>query len=289
MKKLFFLAVACCLMACQQNGPEQQSSNSTQEQTKQTKSITFNIAAFSVSTQAMAPSGLRKAPILDDQDGQALTDLYIFEGSTQLAHQTSDAADFGTLTLTLDYGSHNLAFIATRSTGVTISNGILHATSVRPTFGTRQTITVGDSSDEFDITISRITGQLIITMQDAIPADADHLIVQVAQKYDDLTIATFAGANPYAFSQSVNITSKVGMSNQTWTLNIFAAVYGEQYTTDVTLSVYKSDDSLIAQHVIHNVPLVTNTKTILSGEMFGGQNFTITADHTWEDSLNPAW
>ena len=280
---LLFAAISAAFIFVACNKPSEEPTPA------KTKQVTFTVQAFSVTTQPMQAPAIRKAQILDDEGGNALTDLYIFEGSTQLAHQTSDMDDFGTVTLTLEYGNHNLSFVATRSDGITIDGNILKATSLRPTFGKLQAVTVGDATDEFDITLTRITGQMILTIEDAIPNDAAKLTIQIAEKYNDLNMTNFNGANVYAFSQDVNITSKQGQTNQTWTLNILSATYGDQYTTNVTLSVYRSDDSLISQHVIANVPLATNTKTLLTGKMFSGQAFTVTADVTWEYPINGVW
>lgn len=276
MKKsiLFSLLFGAILLSCSNDGP------------KPTKQVTFNVDAFHVSTQPM--SGPRHAPILDDNDGQALTDLYIFDGTTQLVHQTSDMESFGTATLVLEYGAHNLSFIATRSLGQSYATGVLSVTSLRPTFGKLQSITVSDATDAFDIALNRVTGQMIITIEDAIPADADHITFQIAQKYDNLLVASLNGTGGYDFEQTASLTSFVGTEGKMFTLNMLAPTYQNQYTTDVTISVYRSDDSLLAQHVIDDVPICSNTKTLLSGELFGGQAFTITANHEWEDSLN-AW
>ena len=278
MKKILFYCAALALLSSCNSKPE--------DPTTATRDVTFKIDAFHVQTAAMAP---RKAPILDDTDGQALTDLFIFDGTTQLAHQTSDLETFGEVTLTMTYGTHNLSFVATRSTSINFDEGVLAMTSIRPTFGKLQTITVSDATDAFDITIQRITGQLIITIEDAIPADADHITFNIAEKYDDLNVTTFAGVDAYAFEQTASLTSSVGQSGKTYTLNMLSPTYGDQYTTDVTLSVYRSDNTLVAQHLIQNVPIATNTKTLLTGKMFSGQAFTVTADVTWEDPINGVW
>lgn len=277
MKKsiLFSLLCGAFLLSCSNDEP------------KQTKQVTFTVDAFHVSTQPMhAPS---KAPILDDNDGQALTDLYIFDGTTQLAHQTSDMESFGTVTLSIEYGSHNLSFIATRSLGLSYADGVLSCTSLRPTFGKLQAVTVSDATDAFDIEMNRVTGQLVITIEDAIPNDADHLTFTVSKKYDQLNVTTLNGSWMYAFEQTVSLTSAVGQTGKHWTLNMLCPTYTTQYTTDVTLAVYRSDDSLIAQHTIADVPVCSNTKTLLHGELFRGQSFTISANHTWEDALEPSW
>ena len=277
MKKYLFFAAMCSVVMASCSG----------EEPKQTKQVTFSIDAFHVQTQPMnAPS---KAPILDDNDGQALTDLYIFDGTTQLAHQTSDMESFGTVTLALEYGSHNLSFVATRSLGLSYADGVLSCTSLRPTFGKLQAVTVSDATDAFAIELNRVTGQLVITIEDAIPADADRLTFTVSKKYDQLNVTTLNGSGMYAFEQTVSLTSIVGQTGKQYTLNMLCPTYGTQYTTNVTLAVYRSDDSLIAQHTIADVPVCSNTKTLLHGELFSGQSFTITANHEWEDDLEPSW
>ena len=274
MKKQLFFAALCSIMliSCSQNEP------------KQAKQVSFNVSSFSITQQSMnAP---RRAPILDDQDGTALTDLYVFDGTTMLVHQTSDLEAFGCVTLTLEYGSHDLSFIATRSIGQSYSAGVLSVTGVRPTFGKLQSITISDATDAFDIVLNRVTGQLIINIEDAIPADADYIKFQIAQKYDNLLVASLNGTGVYTFEQTASLTSSVGITDKSFTINMLSPTYQTQYTTDVTVSVYRSDDSVIAQHIIHDVPVCSNTKTILSGEMFGGSSFTITANHSWEDHIN---
>ena len=275
MKKTLLLAAMCCLLLACHDEP------------KQTKQVTFHVDAFKVSTQPMkAP---QRAPILDDADGVALTDLYIFDGTTLLAHQTSDMEAFGTVSLVMEYGAHTMSFVATRSDGQSYESGVLSVTGVKPTFGKVQSITIGDAADAFEVTMQRVSGQLVVTFTDEIPADAETLRIEIATKYDDLDITTLNGANGYAYSRDVAINGKAGKAGQSWTLNTLAAVYGEQYTTDVTLTVLRADASVIAQHLIEDVPLASNTKTLLTGEMFAGQTFGVSVDHTWAEDLQPAW
>lgn len=275
MKKTLFLAAMCCLLLACHDEP------------KPTKQVTFHVDAFKVSTQPMkAP---QRAPILDDADGMALTDLYIFDDTTLLAHQTSDMDAFGTVSLVMEYGAHTMSFVATRSDGQNYESGVLSVTAVKPTFGKVQSITIGDAADAFEVTMQRVSGQLVVTFTDEIPADAETLRIEIATKYNDMDVTTLNGANGYAYSRDVVINGKAGKAGQSWTLNTLAAVYGEQYTTDVTLTVLRADASVIAQHLIEDVPLVSNTKTLLTGEMFVGQTFGISVDHTWEENLQSAW
>ena len=75
--------------------------------------VVFKVSAFEQTTDPMnSPRRAPQATILDDEGGVALTDLYVFDGSTQVAHQVyaDDNDAFGTVTLDLTHGNHNLSF-----------------------------------------------------------------------------------------------------------------------------------------------------------------------------------
>jgi len=278
MKKyLFLFAILAFLFA----------SCNIKDEPKQMKEVTFNVAAWTIDQQPM--NGPRRVPILDDNDGLSMTDLFVFDAGELLVHQTNDQQDFGVVTLTLEYGSHNLSFVSTRSDSPTVDGNLLKTNSLRPTFGKLQTVTVSDATDAFDITLSRLTGQIIITFEDEIPADAHHLVVQVDTQYNHLNVTTFAGANAHEFNQSVNIVARRGLSGERWTLNMLTPIYGTAYTTDVSFAVYRQDDSLISRHSVEDVPICSNTKTLIHGAMFSGQAFTVSANYTWEDDVDISW
>ena len=60
-----------------------------------------------------------------EADGKAMTDLWVLDyvggALVQQVHQAADDADFGTPTLSLDYGSHHIYFICSRGTMPTLS------------------------------------------------------------------------------------------------------------------------------------------------------------------------
>ena len=126
MKRLFlFAAIVAAFLSC-----------SKKDEPQQKQSITFKVAAFEQTQEPMgSPRKAPQATILDDEGGVALTDLYVFDGTTQLAHQTNDDQNFGTVTLNLSHGDHSLSFVLTRSAGLSYNAGVLAATSLRSTFG----------------------------------------------------------------------------------------------------------------------------------------------------------
>lgn len=272
MKKVLFIAaMVAALVSCSQ-----------ESEPTQKKQVSFSVSSFSINQQTM--DSPRRAPILDDADGQALTDLYLFDGKTLLVHQTSDQEDFGTISLQLDYGQHSLSFVATRSAGLSYDNGILSCTSLRPYFGKLLALNVTASTGDQDVVLNRVTGMLIINIEDEVPSNCAKVNYAITTRYTDLNVETLAGVNGTSWNSDVSFTSKVGLTNQSVNLNLLAATYGTAYTTTVTITAYNSGNTIIAQKVVENVPINSNVKTTVSGSLFTGNGFSISTNHTWGEA-----
>lgn len=249
-----------------------------------TQEVTFNISAF----QQSAPMGIapkQNTTILDDVDGTALTDLYIFDGSTQLAHQTSDQEDFGTITLTLTHGSHNLSFVCTRSSDISVADGTMTMGSVKPTFGKLLTLNVTNQTPAQDLTLQRLTGQLIITIQDAFPSTAKEIEFVINPRYSALDVTTLCAINGEEISQRVSCTSKVGKTDQQFTMNLLAPTLTDEYQADVTINVYGDGGTVLYSVLVEDVRLAANTKTLLSGKLFTAPSASVSVDHTWSSDI----
>lgn len=275
MKKAFLcLAAVCCLVACNnQNTPEP------------TQEVTFHISAFEQSAAPMGIAPKQNATILDDVDGVALTDLYIFDGSTQLAHQTSDQEDFGTITLTLTHGSHNLSFVCTRSTDISVANGTMTMGGVKPTFGKLITLNVTNSTPAQDLTLQRLTGQLVITVLDAFPAATKEIEFVINPRYSALDVTTLCGTNSEEFVQRINCESKAGKTNQQFTMNLIAPSLTDEYTAALTINVYGDGGTALYCVSLDEVRLAANTKTLLSGKLFTAPSATVNVSHEWNTDI----
>ena len=273
MKKTLLLAAMCCLLlACNQNTPEP------------TQEVTFNISAFQQTTAPMqAPA---KAPIYDESEGGTeLTDIYVFDGGVKVLHQTSDMEEFGTFTLNLTHGNHNLSFIATRSTGITIDGSTMTMNAVRSTFGQTLSLNVSAATEAQSVTLDRISGQMSITIKDAFPADAHEIEFIINPRYSDLDVTTLCATNGKEVTQRVSCTSKVGKKDQTYTFTLLAPSLTDEYLADVTINVYNSNGDIIHAVSIADVRLASNTKTLLSGEVFRGTDATLFIDHAWNADI----
>ena len=282
-----------CLFSCKNDEPQRQ------------EAVTFHVHGLKAETQPMgggtgiAQNGTasaqgtntaqapRKVAPLTDDDGVQMTDLILFDGSTYLTRQQSTDPNFGTVTVMLSLGEHHLHFIATRSTELTYENGTLSCASLRPTFGTHYDLTVNGGSDE-SVTLQRLTGQVVITIEDEIPAGASQLRIQFGDYCKGINPTTFAATRSGAFDQTVNIVSKVGMSNQSWTLNVFVPVYGTQFETTYTLTATNTSGDVIGQ-ATGTMNINSNTKTLLHGNLFTGTVATFSMNTAWSADIDESF
>lgn len=274
MKKfILFSALAALLIGCKgQNEPGQQ------------QQIIFHVSNFTSTTEPMdAP---RRAPQSLIDDGDALTDLYLFDGTNQLIHQTSDQEDFGTITVLLTTGNHTLHFVSTRSTGLSYEGGILACSSLKNTFGKTVQLNVAGGGDQ-NVTLDRLSGKLVITINDAIPTGASSLRIQLGNRYTSLDIASLYGTSPAAFDQNVNISGKVGNTGHQVSLYMLAPDE-DGYETDFTLTATNTSSEVIGQ-ATGTITIAPNTKTLLSGNLFTGTRSFISLNSAWNADIEESF
>lgn len=260
-----------------------------QNSPKEKRQITFMVVGFEQITEPLhAPirrSTSSNEPMLDDEDGVALTDLYVFDGTTELIHQTSEDSHFGQVALELTDGSHSLSFIATRSTGLSYSSGTLAMASIRPTFGKVYNLEVSAVTQSQIVSLNRVTSLLTIKITDAFPNNAYQIEFVMNPKYTDMDITTLCGINGDSWSQKVSCTSKVGLTDTEYKFNLLVPSITEESEVDITLNVYNSSNTRIHSVYIPNVRLAANTKTLLSGHLFDGTGATININTSWNQDI----
>lgn len=247
--------------------------------------VTFRVPSLQVDTEPMnAP---RNVAPLTDEDGQQMTDLFLFDGYTQLLRQQSTDPDFGTVTVMLTEGEHHLHFVATRSTELSYADGVLNCASLRPTFGKHYDLIVSGKSDEY-ITMERLTGQVVITIEDEIPSDAASIRIQMGDFYKGMNPTTFSGVLSGEFDQTVSLASKVGTTGVQYKINILAPVYGIESTTTYALTATNGSGDVIG-HATGTMPINSNTKTLLHGSLFTGTRSFVSLSTAWNSDIDEAF
>lgn len=274
------VAVACLIfVSCIQNTPIE---------TRKTKNVVFYIQTLKVATEPMQISRAEKmrAPIYDDTDGQELTDLYFFVDGELACHQQNSQADFGTIELELEYGDHDVTVVATRSDGQQLTNGVLEVEALKPTFGLRERITVLDVNDSFVLEITRITASLLVEINDEIPAGSSFVRIQIADKYDDLSVSDFSGLNAYAYTKDIPIDGMVGNTGVVLSVAMLCPQYLYAYSTDVDITIYNESGGVISHHAIGEVPIKSNTKTRIFGNFFAPMSFSVMVNYDWDEGVD---
>ena len=268
MKKFLFLsALIALLIGCKSKDEPQQQ-------------VTFRISNFQSTTEPLGSP--RKAPASLIDDGDALTDIYLFDGATQLVHQTSTQEDFGTITVLLTVGEHNLHFIATRSTGLAVEEGLLVCSSLKNTFGKTVHLNVSGGGDQ-NITLDRLTGKLIISINDEVPSGASNLYIRIGSRYTTLDPQTLFGVNPTVFEHNANLTSRIGHDD--YQISLFILAPDEDgYETTFTLTATNTSSQVIGQ-ATGTITIAPNTKTLLSGNLFTGTRSFISLNSAWNADI----
>ena len=270
------------------------------------------IACTSEEPQAEKPSGMEKKTITftfgdtfqqramtrADITSLDLTDLWMIDyvGSElqQTIHQSSTDEGFGVLSASMGYGEHTLYFVASRGTTPTADTDAHTITWVKPsdTFWATATITVSPSSASSQaVSLSRVATRLRITVNDEVPAGAAKFVITPSQWYYGIDYTTGSGIAPSANQpREVNIPSSyIGTSGQL-AIAIFGFVPSADWRTDITATLTASDESVLGQVSLEDVPLKRNITTSYSGGILGtAKSFTLTADDTWGDEDIHTW
>lgn len=272
--------ILCALIAllCLSCSKKDEPTNVQQQQ------VTFRVSNFTSTTEPMGSPRKAPASLVDGSD--ELTDLYLFDGNTQLVHQTSDQADFGTITVMLSVGEHSLHFIATRSTELALEEGLLTCASLRNTFGKTVALNVSGGGDE-NVTLDRLTGKLVITINDEIPTGASQLRVQLGDRYTTLNPQTLYGVNAAPYDQSVNISGRVGTSGYPVTLYMLSPD-ADGYETTFTITATNGSSQVIGQ-ATGTITIAPNTKTLLSGNLFTGTRSFISLNSAWNADIEESF
>jgi len=230
-------------------------------------------------------------------DGTSMTDVWVLDyvGTTlvQTIHQNDNtAADFGSPTLNLSYGTHTLYFVASRGTSPTL-NTTDHAivwTKPSDTFHKTVTLNVNSSTASSQaLSLDRSVAKLKLTINDAIAEGTTAFTVTPATWYYGIDYTT---GNPTASASNQAITvsvpsAYVGQSGKYVT--VFTPSATTQWNTNVTLAATDGTNT-ISSVTIPNVPLQRNYSTEYSGNLFtlGGGSF-LSLNDTWTGTFTGTW
>lgn len=286
MKKIMMaMAAALLLLSCGKEEPTLTPSTSKPE-AMQKKVITFTFGdAMSMHpmTRAMiAELNLTDLWVFDYMDGQLVTDC----------HHLSTDDGFGSPSLSMEYGTHTLYFVASRGANPTVSTDTKTITwqSVRDTFWATLQMTVEPSTGGTQsVSLNRVVGRLRISVTDVVPDGAASFVVTPSTWYYGLRYDTGEAVSSQNTPISVNIpNSYIGTTDLV--VNVFTVSGTAAWQTDVTATLKALDNSTLGSVTIADVPIQRNHITSYSGGILTtGRSLTITSDDEWVEDDAVTW
>jgi len=334
MKKYIFsaLAVLMGLASCKKDA-----ANKTVPGNRKTAHVSFNMG-FSQSTGIFAvknESGKSRLnalaatavdPVLAANAKVLYVGVYQADGTRLfLTKQLATDTAFGKVNYNLPAGTYTFVFIAGQN-GLNVQSGspaLLNNsfanytfprgdghdnTGFQDTFFQKISVTVGTTGINQSVSLARITGQIVLNIEDAIPANVKFIIMYsedgpsntgaISASFNFST-ASVQGIDGSLFAATSKDTAVVtGVKNKKLVLNLVNTGTPHQIRIFATDRLTPSGaffgqyfGQIVSSFTISNVPVQANHQTILSGKLFGGNGtvntggFQITVDPVWDPTI----
>jgi len=287
---LVFTACLLLLLACKKG---QKNAPGTSTGVKKYP-VEFNVGGFSQTyggigtqkTNSLKTNSVDSIPVGKIFFRLAASDGTLYD--TRIVSKT--ASGFGTFRDSVPPGTYNVIFFGGDGLVTTGGNLIYNRKDTlqwwNDTFYKSFNFTVNGAQLSQNVQLDRISAQLVLNIEDAIPAG----VTKIAIAYDDfgyLNYQTLMGQGYSGVNAQANIiSSDVGKTNYQIVSN--SMTFGSNITVRIGYSINNSNLStkVIA---VGNVTLTPNKRTILSGKLFSDQYPTFTviqADTTWNAPSN---
>lgn len=285
MKKNLFLVVAAVMMAACGNDGELAGSVDSEG----VKDVTFEVNG----DFAVRFSDMETRTALTD-DANTMTDLWVFDYKNgqcmQSLHQTSDDAQWGTPTLSLKFGAHQIYFVASRGAEpvVDADNHVISFGTVRDTFWKMYTIEVtGSTNASRTVTMYRVVTRLRLTATDEVPEGLATVTVTPAKWYNGVDYLTGEpAAEVVSTGRVVNVPSSYAGTSGDLIINVFG-FSGDEFSTNIDMLAKTTDGTTVGQASVANAPFKRNRSTEMSGTLFSKVSVnTITIDDEWLDDYD---
>ena len=232
-----------------------------------------------------------------EADGKDMTDVWVFDYMgdelVQTIHQTSDDSDFGEPNVLMEYGSHDLYFVASRGLNPEVDD-VEHTitwSNVRDTFWKTITMNVNSTSaTEVDVTLDRVVAKLKLNIQDKVPAGLVNITITPEEWNYGIDYITGEPASVDDSQISIDVPSSYVGTTGNLSVSVFSLSGDSEWTTDVTVAAKNGSNGTISSVHIDDVPLLANRATVYSGNLFtSGSTFMLSLNDTWLSDMVLSW
>ena len=276
---LFFLAAAVSMAAC---------TNDTLAPLDDARTVVFNLSADGLSS----PTFTRATGITSSD----MTDLWIFdfvnEECVQYLHITPEDEAWGSPSMTLAIGTHNICFLASRGEDPTLDEDAQTVTwsAPRDAFWCDKDVEITQGTSSVSAVLNRVATKLRIVVNDQVPAGAKTITATPAKWYYGINYWTGEPASQQQRDRSVTIPDTyIGTSGQL-AVSFFGISGTREWTTDVMLTATDADGNPFTNISIAAAPFKANRATEYSGRLFSETpSWTLSLNDAWEASYTGEW
>ena len=262
------LAVAL-LTACSSDIDEQKTRSE-----KSVQEVTLTFSPYQVEQMTRAATSI--AGIVTHLD------VWFYESGTETLaiHQSSDDADFGTVTATLDKTkTYTIYAVGHKATGAaTLADGVITWPDNKVTHAMYYTATFTPATTtSLSCLMQRIVAQFRIETTDVLPSDLKTISISISDVFTRWNVMSF-GANKTDYTYTINVT---GATTETVALNVYAIVSEAQTLHTVTVTGLDADNGVVlSPRTFADVPLRNGYRTTYRGSL---RNESVTGTFTVED------
>ena len=235
-----------------------------------------------------------------EANGEALKELWVFdcyEDSCALVAKQTDADDsFGMVSMQLSYGSHRLAFVASRGEGsdVDVKNGRIEWTKVKDTFWAVEDVEIAKGgAAEMSVTLKRVVSRMRVLMSDVVPQNMKKMRIAANGWYKGIDVRTGEAVGSLPSVDAVAETSEVDIpsvyvgTSKRLAVSLWSIGKSERWTQDVTIGVLDENRESIGEAVCSGVPMERNRVTNVAGYFLsGGKLGNILVDDGWDEGID---
>lgn len=235
-----------------------------------------------------------------EANGEALKELWVFdcyEDSCALVAKQTDAEDnFGVVSMQLSYGSHRLAFVASRGEGsdVDVKNGRIEWVKVKDTFWAVEDVEIArGGAAEMSVTLKRVVSRIRVLMSDVVPKNMKKMKITANGWYRGIDVRTgeavgsLSSVDAVAETSEVDIPSAYVGTSKRLAVSLWSIGKSERWTQDVTIGALDENGESIGETVCSGVPMERNRVTNVTGYFLsGGKLGNILVDDGWDEGID---
>lgn len=203
-------------------------------------------------------------------------------------NQKKDDNNYGQVTLSLQPGTYQLLVLAHSSTGnPTVSDPtkiqFTNQTGYSDTFCYYGNLVVESGQNNYDVRLQRATSMVRVTITDEIPSNVKTIRLYYEGESGVLNATTCMGGTT---NSKQSITYNIEGYKNPVTLGAYTFMRGEEGTLNMTVTAYDSNNNIIAEKQLAQVPLKYRMVTEYSGQLFSVSNtdigLSLTAETEWQ-------